>query len=191
MKRSRSVWKIPEGSLCQVEGCEGEQKSRSYCLKHYTRLLSHGSVEDRPHHLQVYIDDQCVIIEDDDERCKNKRLSGGFCGTHYKRYQRYGNPLVKREIKGEAKYRVIKAHGHPNARANGDILEHRLVMSQHIGRPLYEHENIHHINGDGFDNRIENLELWSKSQPAGQRIEDKVNWAVELLEQYAPEKLRK
>lgn len=39
------------------------------------------------------------------------------------------------------------------------------------------------------DNRIENLELWSVSQPAGQRIEDKVAWAKHLLALYEPSAL--
>ena len=39
-------------------------------------------------------------------------------------------------------------------------------------------------NGVRDDNRPENLELWSKAQPAGQRVEDKITWAIELLERY-------
>lgn len=55
-----------------------------------------------------------------------------------------------------------------------------------MGRPLLAHENVHHVNGNKHDNRPHNLELWSSSQPPGQRVNDKVVWAVELLALYAP-----
>ena len=63
-------------------------------------------------------------------------------------------------------------------------VHHRYVMEQHIGRPLLKIETVHHLNGDRKDNRLENLELWSRSQPAGQRVADKLKWAREILATY-------
>ena len=70
---------------------------------------------------------------------------------------------------------------HKNARMGGYIHEHRLVMSEYIGRPLYPYENVHHKNGIRTDNKIDNLELWDTTQPSGQRVQDKIEWAIEFL----------
>lgn len=63
--------------------------------------------------------------------------------------------------------------------------EHRTVMERMLRRPLRADENVHHVNGNRADNRESNLELWSTSQPSGQRVADKVAWAREILALYA------
>jgi flagellar motility protein MotE (MotC chaperone) len=63
-------------------------------------------------------------------------------------------------------------------------------MSEHLGRPLDRHEHVHHKNGVRDDNKLENLEIWSGSHPKGQRIDDKIKYALEILDQYVPELLK-
>lgn len=48
----------------------------------------------------------------------------------------------------------------PMARKDGYVMEHRLVMAQHLGRLLTRREVVHHQNHNTRDNRIENLELF-------------------------------
>lgn len=64
------------------------------------------------------------------------------------------------------------------------VHEHVLIMEEYLNRRLFDGETVHHKNGVRDDNRIENLELWNKAQPAGQRVEDKINFYIEFLESY-------
>ena len=128
--------------------------------------------------------------------CSNKHAANGLCQTHYSRMRIVGDVNVVRKKKpkhtrtiNNGGYVEIYAPEHPNAPRTNKMLEHRLVMEQMIGRRLEKHENVHHKNGNKQDNRPENLELWSTSQPCGQRIEDKVQYALEILSLYAPNKL--
>jgi hypothetical protein len=74
--------------------------------------------------------------------------------------------------------------GHPCADKNGRVQASHLVIYEHTGRILKKGESIHHKNGMRLDNSIENLEVWTTSQPAGQRVDDKINWCKEFLEEY-------
>lgn len=84
-------------------------------------------------------------------------------------------------------YVMVWNPSHPNAKGGRDrnyVAEHRMVMSDYLGRPLLKTEQVHHKNGDRSDNRLENLELWTTSQPSGQRVIDKLSWAKRFIALY-------
>jgi len=82
------------------------------------------------------------------------------------------NPVVK--VRRRGGYPIIWT-------GKAEVLVHRIVMEEKLGRPLRDTETVHHINGDRMDWRIENLELWDHAQPHGQRVPDKLAWCVEYL----------
>lgn len=70
-----------------------------------------------------------------------------------------------------------------------ETAEHRAVMAEILGRPLRKGENIHHKNGIRHDNSPENLELWSKAQPHGQRVSDIIELVADSYEKEIRAKL--
>lgn len=59
---------------------------------------------------------------------------------------------------------LVLRKGHPMADKMGYVMEHRLIMSEHLGRLLEKDEVVHHINGIKDDNRIENLCVMSNAE---------------------------
>jgi hypothetical protein len=109
------------------------------------------------------------------------------CRRHFSQIRKHGRPRPDLARADPGRGSTDRRTGYRRITVDGrNVAEHRYVMEQMIGRLLWPDEDVHHRNGDRADNRPENLELWSTSQPRGQRIEDKVEWAREILQRYAP-----
>jgi len=80
---------------------------------------------------------------------KKGSLSNGWRGG--RRYDLHG-------------YVLVYLLNHPLASIQGYVFEHRLIMEDHLGRPLLPYEVVHHINGIPSDNQIENLQLFKSNR---------------------------
>lgn len=165
---------------CVVDGCDRLRNGQGYCRLHYSQAKRSGQLGAR----------QCVV-----EGCTGWVEAHDMCWPHRRRLLLYGDPLaVRKPNKGEGGghttkdgYRVITCEGHPNAWKHGDrMFEHVLVMSKWLDRPLRPGETVHHRNGIGTDNQIENLEVMVR-HPSGQRPADLVAFARQILAEYAVE----
>lgn len=132
---------------------------------------------DKPIRVHKYSDDDLCKHS---SGCEKTAYVNWLCVGHY-RNDDY-RPYSGKSLSTQGYVRVSATH--PDNPYGKEVLEHRLVMEKSLGRQLFEGENVHHRNGDRADNRIENLELWDRSQPPGQRVKDKIKFYIEFLTKY-------
>ena len=97
------------------------------------------------------------------------RGRGRYCSVECRAQHRVGtnHPQWKGKVRTPRGY--VKLH-----MADGSLVyEHRYVMEQHLGRPLLPGEDVHHINKDKADNRVENLRIVNKTEHSSLHADDR------------------
>lgn len=131
---------------CRVDGCERVVMALGYCNLHYQRLKRNGTTDDLALQKRGGKDSPTW------KGGKPVRTANGY----YRVWISRNDPLVSMATKG--------------SKGQLTVLQHRLAMARHLGRPLLKSETVHHINGDRLDNRIENLQLRNNNHGKGQQF---------------------
>ncbi len=168
--------------MCKFEQCMKPAHSKGLCNGHRWQVRRGQPLTPLRPRRQTR-QKECIV-----PNCSMIHTGLGYCTSHLEQLQR-GIRIPLYGFIDNQGYFVVHCPEHPNTRAGKYISEHRLVMSNLLGRPLAKGETVHHKNGIRSDNCKKNLEHRIQQHGGGQTIEDRINDAIEVLRSYAPERL--
>ncbi len=134
--------------------------------------------------LYRYRERACKVVDESGRSCVRPVITkSGLCAMHAARLRATGStgpvdPLIAGP--GEGCLDKTTGYRYVSAGENRMVLEHRAVMEKVLGRSLLPSESVQHRNGVRDDNRVENLELWTRHHPFGVRVSDLVAYVVEI-----------
>jgi len=170
----------PIAGQCGVVGCGRVLKQKGMCSFHYGRAYHYGDVGDVNPRKSMPVGARCLV-----DGCGKPSVGRGYCQMHYARFRTKGDAGSAELLIGVQGGGSITPTGYRVVVIDGEqIYEHRHVLERKLGRKLLPGENAHHMDGDKLNNDPSNLELWSRYQPSGQRVEDKVRAALALIDRY-------
>lgn len=178
------------GAVCIVPACGNRPFSNAVCSLHYGRWKQGVDIGVIPptydrESLQYDPADTCIA-----QGCSKRPVNKWMCGKHAQQrtdgildengaqlrpLQTWGRKHKDGPVLDPRGYlKVLAPPGYQGKTIDGRVLEHRLVMEQHLGRLLYGrdspyYEIVHHKDGNITNNDISNLEVLSGVAGSAQR----------------------
>lgn len=161
---------------CTHPSCPRDHYSNGLCQLHYQRRRDGKPLDDPVRAPRIPRTGECHVTG-----CDKPIKQNGYCSTHTKRFQRWGDPAKTRFQRSPNGTRKPDRSGYLMRRdpvTGKRRAEHLIVWEAAHGKPPRGF-HVHHINEIKTDNRLENLELKSIVDHVLHHHPKKYDWSRE------------